>query len=169
MCHNSSLAAGSYLRERSVNSTQSCPECGTDWQDGVTCTDHFHQMLFWENEYPEYTYQVHHYLVLCYHLQHPSLYSREMLPGAVRLLGDFLRGVSTEAARSSSRDVLDSGKRDWKITGTPESHGEYEHPVRWTMTAADITADSVENYEHNVRLWAQTTYDTLQASGNAAS
>jgi hypothetical protein len=148
---------------------QVCPECGTAWQNGVTCTDHFYQMLFWENEYPDYTLQVHHLMVLCYHLQHPSLYSREMLPQAVKLLGDFLNGVTTEEARKRSRDIVDSGKRTWKVTGTAESRGAYTHPVRWTMTAADITADSVENYEHNVRSWAQATYDALQASGNIAA
>lgn len=146
-----------------------CPECGTVWDNGVTCTDHFHQMLFWENEYPDDTLQVHHLMVLCYHLQHLSLYSREMLPGAVRLLGDFLHGITPEQARKRNQDLVDSGKRTWKVTGTPESHGVYKHPVRWTMTVADITGDSVENYAHNVRKWAQATYDALQESGNVPS
>jgi hypothetical protein len=152
-----------------MESVETCPECGTVWQNGVTCTDHFHQALFWENEYPQYTLQVHNYLVLCYHLQHPSLYSREMLPEALKLLDDFLGGATTEYVRKRDRDLRDSGKRTWKITGTPESHGEYQHPVRWTMTIADITADSVENYEHNVRLWAQSIYDALRESGNLAA
>jgi hypothetical protein len=41
--------------------TQKCPECGASWDDEATCQDHFHQMLFWENEYPDYGAEVHHY------------------------------------------------------------------------------------------------------------
>ena len=149
-----------------MQGVESCPECGTIWEKGVTCTDHFHQALFWESEYPAYTLAVHHYLVLCYHLQHPRLYSREMLPDAVKLLGDFLNGATTEYIRERNRDVRDSGKRTTKITGTPDSYGEYAQPVRWTMTIADIVGDSVEHYDHNVRAWAQAIYNDLKESGN---
>ena len=55
-----------------------CSECGETLADGRTCADDFHQLLFWENERPELG-EVHHLLVLCYHLQHPSLYSAEGL------------------------------------------------------------------------------------------
>jgi Family of unknown function (DUF5946) len=60
-------------------------------------------MLFWENENPGYG-QVHHLMVLSYHLQHPSLYSPEGLSAAIHLLTDFWeRGVPTEEVRKRNR------------------------------------------------------------------
>ncbi|NLX56183.1 MAG: hypothetical protein GXY58_13825, partial [Planctomycetaceae bacterium] len=75
-----------------MNTLQSCPECGAAWHDGRTCQDDFHRMLFWEAESPEYGV-VHHFLVLCYHMQHPSLYSPETLDMGKRMLADFLAGT----------------------------------------------------------------------------
>src|SRR5512147_743298 len=122
-----------------------CPECGAAWADGNTCTDYFHQMLFWEAEDPSLGI-VHHLTVLCYHLQHPSLYSPEMLDGAKQLLVDFVeRGVSPQTVRQRDRTKLDSGNRSWKIKGTAGSHGTYHNPIHWTMTASDVTAGGMEH------------------------
>src|SRR5512145_2930017 len=76
-----------------VNEVPHGPECNAPWQEGQTCQDHFHQMLFWENEHPPLG-EVHHLMVLCYHLQHPSLYAPEGLEYAKGLLVDFIeRGL----------------------------------------------------------------------------
>ena len=73
---------------------QRCPECGASWTNGQTCDDYFHQMLFWEVENPGDGAEVHHLMVLCYHLQHPSLYSPAGLSEARRLLAEFVeRGL----------------------------------------------------------------------------
>lgn len=56
-----------------MDASQRCAECGAAWTNGQTCEDHFHQMLFWEAENPRAGAEVHHLMVLCYHLQHPSL------------------------------------------------------------------------------------------------
>ena len=142
-----------------------CPECGAVWHNGRTCEDDFHQMLFWEAEFPEYGI-VHHYMVLCYHMQHPSLYSPETLESSKQMLADFLSGTTTEQMRKSMRDKVDSGKRKFKIKGTPDSHGAYQYPVQWTMTAADVVKAGAENYVEIVKAWAQSMYDDLKASGN---
>ena len=55
----------------------------------ITCRNHFEQMLAWEFEYPEVN-SVHHLMVLCYHLQHPSLYSPDGLGRAIHILAEFL-------------------------------------------------------------------------------
>lgn len=52
-----------------------CPECGTAWSPGDTGRDCFHLLGVWEGENPAVILQAHHLMVLCYHLQHPSLYS----------------------------------------------------------------------------------------------
>ena len=139
-----------------------CPECGTVCHHGEACQDYFYQMLFWEAENPNYGV-VHHLMVLCYHLQHPSLYSPEGLREAIHLLTDFLeRGVTTEQVRRRNRSTLNSSTRTWKITGTPASHGAYEHPIAWTMTAANVIEDGKDNYCESVRAWARSVHEALE-------
>jgi hypothetical protein len=143
-----------------------CPECGAEWQAGKTCQEAFHQMLFWESENPSYG-EVHHLMVLCYHLQHPSLYSPEGLAGSKQLLEDFLeRGLSPAQARAHNRVKLDSGNRTWKIKGAPGSQGAYEHPIRWTLTAGAVVAGGIEAYCDSVRAWARSVLADLKSSGN---
>ncbi len=123
-------------------------------------------MLFWENEHPDYGV-VHHLTVLCYHLQHPSLYAPEGLKEGMRLLVEFVeRGTTTETVRAANRDRVDSGQRTWRIKATRDSHGAYAHPVSWTMTAADVTAAGAQAYVESVRAWAGSVLEALKASGN---
>jgi hypothetical protein len=148
-----------------METVQVCLECGATWQNGQTCQDAFHQMLYWEHENPSYG-EVHHLMVLCYHLQHPSLYSPEGLHGAMHLLAGFVaHGVSTAEVRRRSA-ALNSRVRTWKIKGTPASHGVYATVPHWTIRAGDIIASGVENYCESVRAWAQSVYEALNASGN---
>jgi hypothetical protein len=125
-------------------------------------------MLSWEWEYPGHG-EVHHLMVLCYHLQHPSLYSPEGLSAARQLLADFLEhGTTTEEVRRQRRATVDSGARTWKIKGTPASHGVYDPPMHWTMIAAHVTASGAENYVESVRIWARSIHETLKDSGTRA-
>ena len=136
-----------------------CPECGAIWAGEKSCETYFHQMLYWEAEYPALG-EVHHLMVLCYHLQHPSLYSPEGLTEARRLLVEFVEnGASPSEVNERNRAHVDSGKRDWKITATATSHGSYDPPIHWTMTAADVVANGADRYCDNVRKWAQSITD----------
>lgn len=147
-----------------METPQKCPECGAAWNAEESCETYFHQMLFWEVEHPAYGAEVHHLLVLCYYLQHPRLYSPDGLNEARRLLVEFVEHKTSPAeVRQRNRDVADSSKRKWKITGTPTSHGAYDHAVVWTMTAADVVAGGSKNYCDNVRAWAQSIHATLKA------
>ena len=122
-------------------------------------------MLFWEAEHPAYGAQVHHLMVLCFHLQHPSLYSPEGLDYARQLLVEFLEhgAIPEEVRRKHSLDG-DSSRRKWKIKGAGDARGTYDHAMRWTMTAADVVAGGVDNYCYNVRHWAISIQDTLTAN-----
>jgi hypothetical protein len=144
--------------------TQFCPACGAAWRDGKTCEDDFHQMLFWEAEFPELGI-VHHLMVLCYHLQHPHLYSPEGLRYAMGLLNEFVvEGASPAEVRKHHSASVDSGNRKFKITSRATSKGAYEHSVRWTMTAADVVAGGADHYCDNVEKWAQTVHNALKAA-----
>lgn len=148
---------------------EACPECGASWADGKTCEQDFHQMLFWEAENPALGV-VHHLMVLCYHLQHPSLYSPDGIKTGKDLLVGFLeQGLSPQEIRRRNSAQLDSGARKFKITARPGSIGSYEHPVKWTMTAADVTAGGADHYIDNVQAWARSVYDALVKSGNLTS
>ena len=145
-----------------------CPECGAPQGDGLTCADHFHQLLGWEYEY--LLFDVHHLLVLCYHLQHPSLYSPETLTAAMGMLRDFLeQGISPQAMRERIKGRVDSGVRQHRITGMPDAHGAYAHPVAWTMTAADVVAAGLDAYDASVRAWAESVLAALRHSCNLTS
>jgi predicted nucleic acid-binding Zn ribbon protein len=143
-----------------------CPECGAPWPEGRTCSDDFRQLLAWEFEDPR-RWDVHHLMVLCYHIQHPSLYSPGGLHGATELLGQFLeQRLSPGQVRRRIRRKVDSGKRSGPITARPGAQGAYAHPVAWRMTAAQVVEGGANAYCDNVRAWAESTLATLKASGN---
>jgi hypothetical protein len=138
-----------------------CPECGAEWQTGQTCQDDFHHMLFWEAENPALG-EVHHLTVLCYHLQHPSLYSPEGLEYAKGLLAEFIEhGAAPQDIRKQRSTQSSSEVRAFKITGTPESHGAYSTPVEWTQRARDVVQAGADQYLASVRAWAQSVYDSV--------
>lgn len=138
-----------------------CDECGAPRTDGRTCQDYFQQMLFWENEDPARGV-VHHLMVLCYYLQHPSLYSAAGLAHGRKLLADFVvHGKSAEEVRRASRERVDSGNRQWSVTARPDDQGAYERPVAWRMTAADVVAGGPEVYVRNVRVWSESVMASI--------
>lgn len=143
-----------------------CPECGASLSDDRTCQDDFHQLLFWEAENPEAAAEVHHLMVLCYYLQHPSLYAPDGLREALGLLVEFVgRGTPPQVVRARNSARLDSGARDWKIGAAPGMQAAYAQPVAWTMTAADVVANGPERYVASVQGWAGATLDALHATG----
>ncbi len=136
-----------------------CSECGAE----RLCQEDFYQMLFWEAEFPALG-QEHHLMVLCYHLQHPSLYTPEGLNAAKQLLVEFLEnGLTPEQVRKQYTSQVDSGQRHWKIKASSQVHGTYDAPMAWTMTAGDVVAGGAENYLQNVRAWAQSVLESLKA------
>lgn len=122
-------------------------------------------MLYWENEDPA-NLAVHHLTVLCYHLQHPSLYSPEGLTVAKRLLVDFLeRGLSPLEVRRLAGPAVDSGRRRFKIAATAARHGAYRRPVVWSMTVANVIEGGAGRCCENVRTWSRSILDELRVRG----
>jgi hypothetical protein len=137
--------------------------------DGRTCADDFHQLLFWENERPALG-EVHHLMVLCYHLQHPSLYSAEGLAHARQLLADFVDGgLSPEEVRQRQRATVASGNRHWSVTAREGNRGQYARRPDWSMTVGDVVAGSIDNYVANVQAWADHVYQVLVGLGSHRS
>lgn len=137
-----------------------CPECGAAWADGRTCRDAFDQMLAWEFEDPGGAGAVHHLTVLCYHLQHPSLYTPEGLAWARAGLKAFVaEGVSPQEMRRRSRRALDSGTRTWQVTGAPAS---YALQPRWTLTVVDAGAGDKAGHCARVEAWARSVHTALE-------
>lgn len=150
-----------------VQAVAHCPECGASRQDGLTCRDHFDQMLAWEFADAQGAGAYHHLTVLCYNLQHPKAYSPQGLHGALQLLVEFVMdGAAPEQVRRQNRQRVDSGTRDYRIAGTPDAHGVYAHPVVWTTTVGAVVAGGLPGYGARVQAWAQAVYADLVRSGN---
>lgn len=133
-----------------------CPDCGADWAE-QKCIDHFHMMGFWELDHQ--LWDKHHLMVLCYNLQHPHIYSPQALTDAIQLLRDFVEnGLTPQEARLR----IGSEMRQYKITGTPDAHGQYTQPIEWTMTCADVIARGIENYYDSVDEWATSVLQSLE-------
>lgn len=144
-----------------------CPSCGAVWPSAKqACQEAFHQMLFWENEDPR-NGAVHHLAVLCYHLQHPELYSPEGLRYGLGLLVDFVEhGKNPAELLRHSRAQVDSNRRKWKVTAHPGAFGGYPHPVSWSMTTSDVLAGGIENYVESINRWATAVLADLRTAGN---
>jgi hypothetical protein len=143
---------------------ETCPECGARWQGTRTCTDDFHLLLGWELAY--LVYDVHHLLVLCYHLQHPSLYSPQMLQRAPQMLVDFVEGgISPQQMRQRIAISVDSGVRAFKIKGTAQQHGAYARPIHWQRRMGDVVDGGLDAYVPNVQAWAALVLADLRATG----
>lgn len=141
-----------------------CPHCGAPVPDGGQCRDSFDLLLSWEWEHD--LMQEHHLLVVCYHLQHPYLYSREGLAGALDVLRRWvIEGEYVFAVREDIRARVASDRRKTPITARPDNEGAYAHPVRWAMTAADVVANGHERYYASVRAWAASVVEALREAG----
>jgi hypothetical protein len=139
---------------------ETCPECGTQWRDGVTCRAAYEQMLAWEFEDISGAGSVHHLSVLSYNLQHPSVYSPQGLAYAKDLLMAFVaRGEPSDYWCRKDRQRLDSGSREWRFTGQPAA---YPERIAWPVTVVEVVSPGLEGYCERVRAWAQSVCAALR-------
>ncbi|CAG1015662.1 hypothetical protein ANAEL_05323 [Anaerolineales bacterium] len=127
-----------------------CPECGaTD----TLCKSRFDEFLVLEFTDVDYG-SVHHLTVAAYMLQHSSKLTREGWLHMRGLLREFLvENKPPEFVRKQNRDLVDSGKRTFKIAsrdGLP-----IINKSTWTKTICDVRTENAEVYCADVSAWAR--------------
>ncbi|HEX6269615.1 MAG TPA: DUF5946 family protein [Anaerolineales bacterium] len=136
----------------------SCPECGAP--DSL-CQTRFDEFLVLEFTDPGYG-AVHHLTVTTYMLQHSSKMTRVGWLHERELLREFLIENRPPAhIRRQNKDLVDSGKRKFKIkstTGLPVID-----KTCWNKTLLDVRVENAEVYCEDVAAWARSTLEEAEA------
>lgn len=131
-----------------------CPECGAP--DNL-CQTRFDEFLVLEFTDPGYG-AVHHLTVTTYMLQHSSKLTQEGWLHERELLREFLVENKPPAyIRRQNRDLVDSGKRKFKIksaTGLPVID-----KTHWNRTILEVRIENAEVYCEDVKSWARSTLE----------
>jgi hypothetical protein len=135
-----------------------CPECGAV---DILCKTRFDEFLVLEFTDADYG-AVHHLTVAAYMLQHSSKLTREGWLHMRQLLKEFIVENKQPAfIRKQNRDLVDSGKRKFKIAsrdGLPVINKS-----RRTKTILDVRAENAEVYCEDVTAWARSVLDEAEA------
>ena len=131
-----------------------CPECSAPETLCQTRFDEFLVLEFTDAGYGA----VHHLTVTAYILQHSSKLTREGWLHERELLREFLVENKLPAfIRKQNRDLVDSGKRTFKIKsrdGKPVIN-----KTSWTKTILDVRTVNAEVYCADVSAWARAVLD----------
>jgi hypothetical protein len=131
-----------------------CPKCGATFPTNEQCRDRFELCLSKDFVHSASYGAVHHLIVACYMLQHNE-YSREGWLDARAFVAQAIQhSVSPMVLRRQSRQRLDSGQRQWKITRGAKI-SEVDRTV-WTRTIADVRLDTSETYCADANGWASS-------------
>jgi hypothetical protein len=134
-----------------------CPECGAPDQ---LCQSRFDEFLILEFTDAGYG-AVHHLTVAAYMVQHSSKMTREGWMFERNLLREFLVEKKPPAyIRKQNKDVVDSGKRKFKIkskTGVPVID-----KTSWKKTILDVRAENAEIYYEDITAWARSVLDEAE-------
>jgi len=134
-----------------------CPECGAPETLCQTRFDEFLVLEFTDAGYGA----VHHLTVTAYMLQHSSKLTREGWLHERELLREFLvENKSPAFIRKQNRDLVDSGKRTFKIKsrdGLPVIN-----KTSWAITILDVRTESSEVYCADVSAWARAVLEQTE-------
>lgn len=134
-----------------------CQECGAPDQ---LCQSRFDEFLILEFTDAGYG-AVHHLTVAAYMVQHSSKMTREGWMFERNLLREFLVEKKPPAyIRKQNKDVVDSGKRKFKIkskTGVPVID-----KTSWKKTILDVRAENAEVYCEDITAWARSVLDEAE-------
>lgn len=131
-----------------------CPECGAA---GELCKTRFDEFLALEFTDAGYSV-VHHLTVAAYMLQHSSQLTREGWLHERELLREFLVDNKPPAfIRKQNRDLVDSGKRTFKIKSRDGQR--IIQKSMWTKTILDVRAEDAVKYCADVTAWARSVLE----------
>ena len=134
-----------------------CPECGAPDNLCQTRFDEFLVLEFTDAGYGA----VHHLTVATYMVQHSSKMTREGWLFERDLLREFLvENKAPEYIRKQNKDIVDSGKRTFKIkskTGLPVINKS-----TWRKTILDVRADNAEVYREDINAWARSVLEEAE-------
>ena len=134
-----------------------CPECGASETLCQTRFDEFLVLEFTDAGYGA----VHHLTVTAYMIQHSSKLTREGWLHERGLLHEFLVENKPPAfIRKQNRDLVDSGKRTFKIKsrdGKPVINKS-----SWTKTILDVRTENAETYCADVNAWAKAVLEDAE-------
>ena len=137
--------------------TMNCPDCGAPDNLCQTRFDEFLVLEFTDAGYGA----VHHLTVAAYMVQHSSKLTREGWLFERKLLREFLVENKTPAyIRKQNKDVVDSGKRTFKIkskTGLPVID-----KITWRKTILDVRAENAEVYCEDITAWARSVQEEAE-------
>ncbi len=135
-----------------------CPECGAP---EALCQTRFDEFLALEFTNADYGI-VHHLTVTAYMLQHSSKLTREGWLHERELLREFLvENKSPAFIREQNRDLMDSGKRTFKIKsrdGKPVIN-----KTSWAKTILNVRTENAEVYCVDVAAWARSVLDEAES------
>lgn len=132
-----------------------CPECGA-----VDCQSRFDEFLVLEFTDPGYG-SVHHLTVTAYMLQHSSKLTREGWLHERHLLKEFLVENKPPAfIRKQNKDLVDSGKRTFKIKSTDGK--PVIDKTSWTKTINNVRTENADVYCEDVNAWARAVLEEAE-------
>ncbi len=135
-----------------------CPECGAADELCKTRFDEFLVLEFTDAGYGA----VHHLTVSAYMLQHSSQLTREGWLHERELLREFLVDNKPPAfIRKQNRDLVDSGKRTFKIKSRDGQR--IIQKSTWTKTILDVRAEDTVKYCADVTAWTRSVLDEAEA------
>ena len=134
-----------------------CLECGAL---ETLCQMRFDEFLVLEFTGAGYG-AVHHLTVTAYMIQHSSKLTREGWLHERELLREFLvENKSPAFIRKQNRDLVDSGKRKFKIKSRDGLPVIYKSS--WTKTILDVRTENAEVYCADVSAWAMSVLEDAE-------
>ncbi len=135
-----------------------CPECGA--VDNL-CQSRFDELMALEFSDPAYFGTVHNLTVATFMLQHSSRLTRESWLYERELLREFLvENKSPEFIRKQNKDLVDSGKRKFKITS--KDGKPVINKTTWTKTILDVRTENAEVYCEDIKAWAKSALEDAE-------
>lgn len=135
-----------------------CPECGA--ADNL-CQTRFDELMALEFSDPAYFGTVHNLTVATFMLQHSSKLTKEGWLYEREILREFLvENKSPEFIRKQNKNLVDSGKRKFKITS--KDGKRIIEKSTWTKTILDVRTENAEVYSEDIKAWAKSALEDVQ-------